>query len=164
MNSILFFRFIYLVYVGLILFFFQNDFSFFLNPELIVNGIFFFLFLYSINLYYNLNQKSILFQKNEVRKKNVIFFQAFLCNWKRAQYRNKRLKKIYILRYLNAVFKALEEEIIAQKSYLEIDLKQYIISHIYSNMVNATVYLNDVEKIQKTSKGLLLLFWFTNLK
>jgi hypothetical protein len=116
--------------MGLYLFF-QQDLMFFLNPELIINAIFFTLCVLGFYAYGNLNQKGFLYQKNELKKKNVIFFQSVITNFKRLQLRNKHIRRIYVLRYLYELLKTVETEVVYQKTFLDNDIKSYIVHYIY---------------------------------
>lgn len=135
---------------------------FFLNPELIVNIIlllFFFFFFLSYSL---LNQKTFLFQKNEVRKKNFLFFQNILLQWKKLQLRNKIISGLFLLFYLKDLFLFLNFEFSKKKENLAIFLKKFLIVFLKNKMYLITFYLIDKETIKKNNKAELLSLWFNN--
>jgi len=162
MKFLLNFKLLALFFVIFFYVFFYNDILFFLNPELIVNLIFLVIIFAGFIFYFQFNQKDLLYQRNETRKKNIIFFQTLITNWRRIQLRNKQVRKIFLLKYLYDLFVAIDEEVSYQKAFLENDIKKFLIHYIYVRMKFIEKDLNSNDLIQKSIKGLLLNFWFLN--
>lgn len=162
MALLLRFRLYFVLFLFFFYSFFYNDILFFFNPELIVNVTLFVIVIYSIFYYYGLNQKNLIYQKNEVRKKNVVFYECLIANWKRLQLRNKYIKRIYLAFFLLEIFRAFENEIFFQKSFLEKDIKKFITFRVYVHMKFIEKDLSSWISLNKLFKGLLLNFWFIN--
>jgi len=151
-----------LIYLFFIYSFIFLDLIFFLNPELIVNVVFLLITAGGLIYYYYLNQKDILVQRNEMRKKGVTFNLCYVTGWRKFQLRRKYGIRIFIDQFLRHLFSAFKGEVSVQKKFLGDYIEQFIIFNVYKHMRYVELFLNNRELIKKRLKGLLLSFWFIN--
>ena len=144
-------------------FFFYFDFFFFFNPELFVNLIISFFLVYFIYYFNITNQKNILFQKNELKKKNFIFILTVLLQWKKIQIRNKLIKKFYLIVFLKNVFSCVLHYIVTVNAAIEFKIKKLINYFFYFKLLALSNNLKEKETISSLNKSNLLNFWYYNI-
>ena len=103
-----------------------------------------------------------MYRKNELKKKNFVFFQTILLSWKKMQLRAKRLKKVSLLIILTKLKYILTAEIKKKKQMLAPFVNTLLFFLFIKKVRIIFLLLAERESILRVLRNIAGNSWFVN--